>query len=290
MVLTFSTSGSLIGSAVTTYTQSAVTIGGHPEAFRFTAAETGTIESLRFLTNNSTNTATSLQLGIYSANFATQLGGGSVSGTEGAGKVIATNAWATVTGLSIPVVAGTEYNLVVLPLGGVVFYNAAVTSGGTKMWSSSKSELTELPPGGETWIEGGARGPVAFQGLGPGLTFPANGEGLRLFQFAPGEGPQAGLTFPANGEGLYFPVLPFVLPSDNMIGATGETPPSAGPGLVLAQNEYLLIEQNTPGPYQLIVEVLNWLTFDRNAFRRAVERYQPADALPALIQEVSVLA
>lgn len=130
---------------------------------------------------------------------------------------------------------------------------------------------------------------LTFPGGGEGLTFPENGEGLQLFQFAPGEGPKAGLVFPANGEGLHFPVLPLVLPSDNVIGATGETPPGAGPGLTFSQNEYLLITQNSPGPYQITIEVLSWLTFDRNAFRRAIERYQPADCLPAIIQEVSVL-
>ena len=127
---------------------------------------------------------------------------------------------------------------------------------------------------------------LTFPGGGGGLTFPANGEGLKLYQFAPGEAPTAGLFFPLNGEGLIFPTLPLALPSDNMIGATGGVPPGAGPGLTFSQNEYLLI---TAGPYQLTIEVLNWLTFDRNAFRRAVERYNPADCLPAIIQEVSVL-
>ena len=130
---------------------------------------------------------------------------------------------------------------------------------------------------------------LTFPAGGEGFTFPANGEGLKLYQFEPGQGPKAGLTFPSNGEGLFFPVLPSVLPSENMIGDTGETPPGAGTGLTFSQNEYLLIAQNTPGPYQFTVEVLNWLTFDRNAFRRAIERYAPADALPPTIQEVSAL-
>jgi hypothetical protein len=130
---------------------------------------------------------------------------------------------------------------------------------------------------------------LTFPAGGEGLTFPANGSGLTMYQFAPGEGPKAGLTFPANGEGLHFPILPSLLPSDNMIGATGETPPGAGPGLTFSQNEYLLVTQG-PGLYEWKIEVLNWLTFDRNAFRRAVERYSNADFYPATIQEVSVLA
>jgi hypothetical protein len=130
---------------------------------------------------------------------------------------------------------------------------------------------------------------LTFPAGGEGLTFPLNGSGLTMYQFAPGEGPKAGLTFPANGEGLHFPVLPSLLPSDNVIGATGETPPGAGPGLTFSQNEYLLVTQG-PGEYEWTIEVLNWLTFDRNAFRRAVERYANADFYPAVIQEVSVLA
>ena len=74
-----------------------------------------------------------------------------------------------------------------------------------------------------------------------------------------------------------------------MIGDTGETPPGAGPGITFSQNEYIRITQNSPGPYQFTVEVLNWLDFDRNAFRRALERYNPSDCYPPLIQEVSVL-
>lgn len=131
---------------------------------------------------------------------------------------------------------------------------------------------------------------LIFPGGGEGFTFPASGEGLHMFQFAPGEGPKSGLFFPANGEGLHFPVLPSVLPSDNMIAATGEVPPGAGPGLTFSQNEYILITQNSPDTFHFTVEVLNWLTFERAAFRRAIERYQPADSFPGIVVEVPVLA
>lgn len=131
---------------------------------------------------------------------------------------------------------------------------------------------------------------LTFPAGGEGLTFPENGQGLTMFQFGPGEGPKAGLTFPVNGEGLIFPTLPSSLPSDNLIGNTGETPPGAGPGLTFSQNEFVLIKENTPTAYALEVEVLNWLAFDRGAFKRAVERYQPAESLPAVIREVAVLS
>jgi Putative Ig domain len=133
-------------------------------------------------------------------------------------------------------------------------------------------------------------GPIlTFPGGGEGLTFPTNGAGLPLYQFEPGEEPKAALVFPANGEGLHFPVLPSLLPSDNMIGDTGETAPGAGPGLIFSQNGFVAVQPNTPGPYQFTVEVCSWLTFDRKAFQRAVERYEPADCLPAAIREVEVV-
>jgi hypothetical protein len=130
---------------------------------------------------------------------------------------------------------------------------------------------------------------LIFPAGGEGLTFPENGSGLTLYQFAPGEGPKAGLFFPSNGEGLHFPVYPSSLPSDNMIGATGETPPGAGPGLVFSQNGFVAVKPNTPGPYQFEVEVCSWLTFDRKAFQRAIERYEPADCLPAVTREVEAV-
>lgn len=130
---------------------------------------------------------------------------------------------------------------------------------------------------------------LTFPGSG-GLTFPSNGEGLALFQFEAGHGPSGGLTFPANGAGLVFPESSSALPSDNVIGDTGGTPPGAGPGLTFAQNEYLLITQNSPSTNEFTVEVLSWLTFNRSTFRRAIERYQPADSLPGIVLEVSALA
>lgn len=130
---------------------------------------------------------------------------------------------------------------------------------------------------------------LTFPEGGGGLTFPANGEGLQMFEFLPGEGPTAGLFFPADGSGLKFPVLPSILPSDHVIGRTGGIPPGAGPGLIFSQNQFVAVKPNTPGVHQFTVEVLNWLEFDRGAFRRAVERYQPADCLPAIIKEVTVL-
>jgi hypothetical protein len=176
----------------------------------------------------------------------------------------------------------------------------SVSGGVVRSWHRVAGVWTQLAEAADaTYSTGytgfmGAKGSILLRnfayGNGGGLVFPENGEGLQLFQFAAAEGPKAGLTFPSNGEGLRFPTLPSLLPSDNMIGNTGETPPGAGPGLTFSQNEYILITQNSPGPYQFTVEILNWLSFDRNAFRRALERYNPSDCYPPIVQEVSVLA
>jgi hypothetical protein len=130
---------------------------------------------------------------------------------------------------------------------------------------------------------------LTFPEGGEGLTFPSSGTGLPLFQFTPGNQPKAGLIFPGNGAGLVFPSLPYSLASDNVIGATGGIPPGAGPGLIFSQNGFVAVKPNTPGPYQFVVEVCSWLTFDRAAFKRAVERYEPADCLPAIIREVEAV-
>jgi hypothetical protein len=154
---------------------------------------------------------------------------------------------------------------------------------------SLESLLNTLTALLETSINTTGGAVLTFPSGGEGFTFPANGEGLKLYQFAPGDEPTAGLIFPANGDGLTFPVLPLSLPSDNVIGATGETPPGAGPGLIFSQNGFVSIQQNTPTPDQFTVEVCSWLTFDRKAFQRAVERYEPADCLPAVIREVEAV-
>lgn len=131
---------------------------------------------------------------------------------------------------------------------------------------------------------------VKFPAGGGGLTFPTSGAGITLYEFEPGHGPKGGLIFPANGEGLRFPESPESLLSEDgrLTGATGETPPGPpGVGLTFSQNGYVSILQNTPGPYELEVETLNWLAFDRKAFQRAVERFQPAHCLPARIRELA---
>lgn len=79
------------------------------------------------------------------------------------------------------------------------------------------------------------------------------------------------IQFPLDGSGLMFPL------DGSGIGPLDET-----------QNpdEWLRID-NTTDPTFVTVYVLETLTFDREAFARAVERYRQASQLPSVIVETS---
>ncbi|MGA7539957.1 MAG: hypothetical protein WBW93_14450 [Steroidobacteraceae bacterium] len=136
-------------------------------------------------------------------------------------------------------------------------------------------------------LEGGTV--LQFPAGGEGLLFPASGEGLQLFEFAPGDGPTTGLFFPADGSGLQFPGSTELIEREGSISSEGTPAGAPEPGLRFSSNEYVQINQNTPGPNELEVRVLNWLAFDRGAFRRAVERFTPASCYPARIVEVAAI-
>lgn len=129
---------------------------------------------------------------------------------------------------------------------------------------------------------------LTFPAGGGGLTFPADGSGLTLYQFAANDPPSTmtGLQFPAGGGGLIFPIDPGAVASDNTIIDDGTIPIGAGPGLTFASNKFVQI-QPSPSTYRMTVKVQSWLAFDRAAFARAVERFQAADWLPALVVETS---
>src|SRR5205823_2580716 len=90
------------------------------------------------------------------------LGGATASGEP------ATNSWIKVPGLSIPVVSGTKYWLVALPLGSGsarLHYNAATAlRAGAGNLESLAGGLTALTP--EASWEAYNQGPVGFQALG----------------------------------------------------------------------------------------------------------------------------
>jgi len=143
------------------------TQGGREESFQFTAKSSGTVQELQLRTNGSANTGiTGLDLGIFADNAGKPgevLGRATpVSGQPG------TNSWIKAGGLSVPVVSGTKYWLMLLPLGEsskLLHYNvAAAFNAGTGNLESVAGGLTALTaePSWETYNQG----PVGFQALG----------------------------------------------------------------------------------------------------------------------------
>src|SRR5262249_19530583 len=129
------------------------------------AKSSGTVEELQFRTDGASNAGiTGLSLGIFAENAGTpgeQLGGATASGEP------PPNSWIKVSGVSIPVVAGTKYWLVALPLGSgkSLHYNVAATVGaGAGNLESLAGGLTALTA--EASWEAYNQGPVGFQALG----------------------------------------------------------------------------------------------------------------------------
>jgi hypothetical protein len=157
----------LAGDATATYSVADQTQGGREESFQFTAKSSGTVQELQFRTNASANTGiTGLDLGIFADNAGKPgevLGRATpVSGQPG------TNSWIKAGGLSVPVVSGTKYWLMLLPLGEsskLLHYNvAAAFNVGTGNLESVAGGLTALTaePSWETYNQG----PVGFQAVG----------------------------------------------------------------------------------------------------------------------------
>src|SRR5581483_8438961 len=117
-----------------------------------------------FRTDGTANTGvTGLVLAVFadaSGKPGEVLGSGSVSGTP------AVSSWVKVGGLSVPVVAGTSYWLVALPLGkGFLHYDAATAvSGGTGNVESVATGLAKATA--ESSWETYGQGPVGFQANG----------------------------------------------------------------------------------------------------------------------------
>ena len=157
----------LAGDGTATYGVADQTGGGHEESFQFTAKASGTVQELQFRTNGTANTGvTGLDLGIF-ADSAGKPGevlgrAATVSGQPG------TSSWIKAGGLSVPVVGGTKYWLMLLPLGEsskLLHYNvAAALKAGTGNLESVASGLTALTA--ESSWETYNQGPVGFQALG----------------------------------------------------------------------------------------------------------------------------
>jgi hypothetical protein len=160
-----SSKGLLAGDATATYSVGDQTTSGRQEAFQFTAKSTGTVEELEFRTSATANTGvTGVMLGVFAEAAGKP---GEVLGRATASGQPATSSWVKATGLSLPVVSGTKYWLVVLPLGSSstkLHYNAAVASGGTGNVESVVGGLTALTA--EASWETYNQGPVGFQAIG----------------------------------------------------------------------------------------------------------------------------
>jgi Lysyl oxidase/Bacterial Ig domain len=154
----------LVGDATATYTVSDQTTTGREEAFQFTAKSSGTVEELLFRTGATANTGvTGVVLAVFAENAGKPgevLGSGTASGTPAA------SAWIKATGLSVPVVSGTKYWLVELPLGsGKLHFNASKGAGaGTGNVESTAGGMTKATA--QTSWESYGQGPAGFQANG----------------------------------------------------------------------------------------------------------------------------
>jgi hypothetical protein len=155
----------LVGDASSSYGVGDQTSVGREEAFQFTAKSSGTVEELQFRTDGTADTGlTGVILGVLAESSGKPgelLGAAKVSGEPAVGS------WIKATGLSVPVVSGTNYWLVVLPLGvsgKKLYYDAAAASGGTGNVESSVGGLSAMSA--ESSWETYNQGPIGFQAIG----------------------------------------------------------------------------------------------------------------------------
>jgi hypothetical protein len=132
-------------------------------------------------------------------------------------------------------------------------------------------------------------GPIAtFDAGGAGLTFPANGSGIGpLYQFATAPDPIAGFIFPLDGSGLTFPDPALHFPGDgtgltlsavNFPNFTSLTFPNGAPWVTVTENFT---------NYGLTVTIKTWLSFDRGAIRRVIDRFRQAHTTPTVYVETN---
>jgi hypothetical protein len=151
-------SESLIGSASLPGFKQETASSGEGVAFPYTATASGTVVTLEAYAAAGTDSATSQELGIYTAESGkphTLLAHCLHTG------VVTKSAWFSCTGISQAVVKGTGYWLAELPLGGGLNYEEI--SGGSALFG--KGSLSKLE-GAESWTERSAKGPAPFVGKG----------------------------------------------------------------------------------------------------------------------------
>ena len=155
----------LVGDASSSYGVGDQTSVGREEAFQFTAKSSGTVEELQFRTDATADTGlTGVILGVLAESAGKP---GEVLGAVKVSGEPAISSWIRATGLSVPVVSGTNYWLVVLPLGTSgkkLYFDAAAASGGTGNVESSVGALSAMSA--ESSWETYNQGPVGFQAIG----------------------------------------------------------------------------------------------------------------------------
>jgi hypothetical protein len=160
-----SSKGLLVGDATGSYAVGDQTSVGREEAFQFTAKSSGTVEELQFRTDATADTGlTGVILGVLAESSGRP---GEVLGAVKVAGEPSINSWIKATGLSVPVVSGTGYWLVVLPLGASgkkLYYDAAAVSGGTGNVESITGGLSAMSA--ESAWETYNQGPVGFQAIG----------------------------------------------------------------------------------------------------------------------------
>jgi hypothetical protein len=120
---------------------------------------------MEFRTNATANTGvTGVVMGVLAEAAGVP---GAVLGTATASGLPTTSSWIKATGMSVPVVSGTKYWLVVLPLGpstSKLHYNVAVSSKGTGNVESKTGGLSAMTA--ESSWETYGQGPVGLQANG----------------------------------------------------------------------------------------------------------------------------
>jgi hypothetical protein len=206
----------VIGSQAIAGTASG-TIAGRQTAWLVEATATETIRTLLLRSNNSEwKEVTSLWLGIFADNAGTP--GTLLGQAQYSGKPPTGGQWLPVSGLSVPVVAGTKYWLAFLTNGGASAY-LQTTSGTATVRRSTKTTYSQLTATTE-WNAAESQGPLSLYGAPVAV---AN-------EKQTGSTTQEKITIPTASKGSVILAFlsqnagsPAPKPKDNISGETGWT-------------------------------------------------------------------
>lgn len=141
---------------------------GQPTGYPATANATGTIDTLFFFETTIADSAiTGVEIGMFNDSAGTPttyIGSGTFSGRPAA------NTWISVSGLSIPVVNGTTYWLVILPKtsfagGQNIFFNDGNSTAQIR-WTNTTVYTSLAAADSVAWNAGSSAGPLSIYGTG----------------------------------------------------------------------------------------------------------------------------